>query len=212
MAGRPIRHARRARPTVGPRSTRGGRPGRGRRRGARASTPSGCWPRLLGVARAAARLCTASSRARAARRRALRPGACAAGRAASRCSTSSAGRRSAALPLAAERSVLVPRPETELLVGWALALLPPRGDRAAGDRRRHRLGLHRVRARARASRRRVVGARRVAARRRGRARQRRRASVSPGASASSSADLFDGAAPGPRRPHRLATRRICRAS
>ena len=93
---------------------------------------------------------------------------------ASRSPTSSAARASAGIELAVDRRVLIPRPETELLVEVALELRPAR--RA---RRRHRLGRGRAGGRRRAARTRGRRDRHLARRARGREGERRPARARP---------------------------------
>ena len=116
----------------------------GRRRATRrASTPSCCsaqatgWDRAQLAAEPDAPACQSARRASSARW-------CAAASAASRSPTSSAARGSAGSSSIVDRRVLIPRPETELLVEIALELEPrtvldvgtgSRRDRAGGRRR-----------------------------------------------------------------------------
>ncbi len=111
---------------------------------------------------------------------------CGGGCGASRSPTSSAAKGSGDLELAVDRRVLVPRPETELLVELALELQP-----ATRARRRHRLGRDRAGGRRRAAR--LRGHRdRHLARRRSRSRgPTPSGSASPSACASSKARCPD---------------------
>ena len=125
---------------------------RGRRCAARPRA-SRAAPRRRSAARRGERVGPGAARRRS-RRRGRRPprrGAsgrwCGGGCGASRSPTSSAARGFRQIELAVDRRVLIPRPETELLVELALELRA--GD---GARRRHRLGGDRPRGRRRAAR------------------------------------------------------------
>ena len=117
------------------------------------------------------------------------------------------------LTLTVDRRALIPRPETEILVERALALIAGRRA-AAGARRRHGFGRDRARDRRRASRRRRDGDRQLG--RRARARSRERREHRPRGRARSPRPLpgIAGRARGTwsSRTRPTSTRRTCRAS